>query len=162
MKRPAHGFTLIEMVVVLTIVTILASAALPLQELVVRRAQEAALRDALRTLRTAIDAHRQAVEAKQVARSRDGSPYPPTLQALVQGVPLVDEQGQPLPGGTRLYLLRRLPRDPFADPALPAAETWQLRHSHSPPDAPTAGDDVFDVMSRSERLALDGTHLRDW
>jgi general secretion pathway protein G len=162
MQRAGRGFTLIEMVVVLTIVAILASAALPLQELVVRRVQESALRDALRTLRTAIDAHRQAVEARQVARGRDGSPYPPTLQALVQGVPLVDEQGQPLPGGTRLYLLRRLPRDPFADPALPPAETWQLRGSHSAPDAPTPGDDVFDVMSRSERLALDGTRLRDW
>jgi general secretion pathway protein G len=55
-----------------------------------------------------------------------------------------------------------MPRDPFADPALPAAETWQLRGSHSAPDAPAPGDDVFDVMSGSERLALDGTRLRDW
>lgn len=161
-KRAGLGFTLIEMVVVLAIVAILASAALPLQELAVRRVQESALREALRSLRTAIDAHRQAVEAKQVARGRDGSPYPPTLQALVQGVPMIDEQGQPLPGHTRLYFLRRLPRDPFADPAIPAAETWQLRSSHSPPDAPAPGDDVFDVMSRSERQALDGTRLRDW
>ena len=101
------------------------------------------------------------MEAKQVAASRDGSPFPPTLEALVSGVPMLDDSGRPAEG-RRLYLLRRLPRDPFADAALPPAQTWALRGSQSPPDAPAPGSDVFDVRSRSEQRALDGTRYSDW
>ncbi len=158
----ARGFTLIEMVVVLAIVAILAAAAVPLQELAVRRVQESALREALRAIRGAIDAHRDAVQARRNAPGGDGSPYPPTLEALVDGVPLLDEQGQPRSDGPRLYLLRRLPRDPFADPALPAADTWALRASSSPPAAPAPGSDVFDIASRSPRRAIDGTAYAQW
>jgi general secretion pathway protein G len=101
------------------------------------------------------------VARRAIAPGADATVYPPTLQALVAGVPLIDEQGRPR-NDARLYLLRRLPRDPFADPALPAAETWGLRASSSPPDAPEAGADVFDVYSRSPLVALDGTRYRDW
>jgi general secretion pathway protein G len=162
MKRAtAPGFTLIEMLVVLTIVGILASAAVPLHALLLRRTQESALREALRTLRTAIDAHRLAVEAKRIAPGRDGSPYPANLEVLVQGLPVIDEAGLGS-ANKRLYLLRRLPRDPFADATLPAAETWALRNSQSPPDAPAAGNDVFDVRSRATATALDGTLYKNW
>lgn len=163
--KTGRGFTLIEMLAVLVIVSILALAARPLHELALRRTQEIALRQALRDLRGAIDAHRRAVEDGLVARSREGSPYPPTLQALVEGVPLVDAQGRARAegeGATRLYLLRRLPRDPFADPALPAADSWALRSSTSPHDAPQPGADVFDVASRSTAPALDGSRYADW
>ena len=156
------GFTLIEMVVVVAIVGILATAALPLQQMALRRSQEAALREGLRSLRGALDAHRRAVESRQIAAGADGTPWPATLDALVRGLPLVDETGQPRSDGSRLYLLRRLPREPFADPALPAAETWALRASNSPPEAPAPGRDVFDVGSRSEAMALDGSRYRDW
>jgi general secretion pathway protein G len=61
-----------------------------------------------------------------------------------------------------VYFLRRLPRDPFADASLPAAQTWALRAYDSPPDAPRAGRDVFDVASRSQRRALDGTRIDQW
>jgi len=81
---------------------------------------------------------------------------------LAEGAPLLDAQGQPLADGRRLYLLRRLPRDPLAEPSLSAAASWGQRSSQSPPDAPAAGDDVFDVFSRSERGALDGSRYRDW
>ena len=158
--RP-RGFTLIEMVVVLALVGILATAAVPLHELMLRRAQESALRESLRSLRSAIDAHRQAVETKQIAAGRDGSPYPATLDVLVRGIPLLDETGQSSTG-RRLYLLRKLPRDPFADAALPAAETWALRSSQSPPDAPAAGSDVFDVHARADARAIDGTPYSSW
>lgn len=162
--RPAArgGFTLIEMVVVLAIVGILAMAAWPLQEMLLRRSQEQALRAGLRSIRQALDQHRHAVDHKLVAPGPAGSPWPATLDALVQGVPLVDEQGQPREDHSRLYLLRKLPRDPFADAALPAADTWGQRASTSPPDAPAAGGDVFDVFSRAEQAALDGSRYRDW
>lgn len=156
-----RGFTLVEMVVVLALVGILATAAVPLVELALRRAQEHALREGLRTLRSAIDAYRHEVEARHIAAGPDGSPYPPTLEALVAGVPLLDEQGQPR-ADKRVYFLRRLPRDPFAPAGGPAAAGWGLRASTTPPDAPQPGADVYDVFTRSEARALDGSLLKDW
>ncbi len=209
-STPQHsGFTLIEMVVVLAIVGILATAARPLLELSLRRTREFALRESLRTLRGAIDAYKQAVDERRLASPADASGYPPTLEALVQGVPELEgaeaagasaaaldassknpAEANPaldspdlhpfglsssslatLPktdvrrvGGTskRLYFLRRLPRDPFADAALTAAQSWGLRGYGSSAEAPAAGKEVFDVYSRSDGMALDGSRLRDW
>lgn len=160
--RFVRGFTLIEMVVVVAIVGVLAAAAVPVVEFSVRRTQESALREGLRSLRQALDAHKAAVDSKRIAPGPSGSAWPARLDALVQGVPLLDAQGQASADSKRLYLLRRLPRDPFADRALPAAETWALRSSQSPPDAPQAGDDIFDVASRSTLVALDGSRYSDW
>lgn len=155
--RALRGFTLVEMLVVLAMLGVLASAARPLLELSVQRTREHELRQALRTLREAIDAYKRAGEAGHIAQAADASGYPPTLQVLVDGV--ADARSAQ---GARHYFLRRLPRDPFAPAELPAAETWALRAYDSPPDAPRAGKDVFDVSSRSERTALDGSRLRDW
>jgi general secretion pathway protein G len=160
--RRGAGFTLIEMVVVLAIVSILALSALPLQQMTQRRVQEQALREGLRQIRTALDEHRRQVEAKRIAPGPDGSPWPATLAVLVQGVVLLDDQGQPIDSGPRRYLLRKLPRDPFADPTLSAADSWGQRASTSPPEMPSAGADVFDVYSRAEGRALDGTRLAEW
>jgi general secretion pathway protein G len=150
------------MLVVLAIIGLLLSAARPVHELVQRRVQEQALREALRSIRLALDAHRDAVLARRIAASAGGSPWPATLEALEAGVPLLDEGGQPRSDGARLYLMRRLPRDPFADPALPAAQTWAQRASTSPHDAPAAGEDVFDVRSGAAGLGLDGTAYASW
>ena len=152
-----RGFTLVEMLVVLAIMGVLAGAARPVLELTVQRSKEFALRDALRQLRGGIDAYKKAADAGQVARPADASSYPPSLRALVEGVPDIKS-----PTGARIYFMRRLPRDPFADAGLAAEETWGLRASDSPPTAPKAGRDVFDVFSLSERRALDGSRVKDW
>ena len=159
-RRPG-GFTLVEMLVVLAVLGVLAAAARPLVELAALPDREAALRDGLRQIRTAIDRYEQAVAAGRVPRPADAPPglpvYPATLELLVQGVPTGDA-----PDAPRLYFLRRIPRDPFAEATLPAADTWALRASDTPPEAPRSGRDVFDVMSRHEGAALDGTRYRDW
>ena len=164
-QRARHGFTLVEMLVVLAIVGILAAAARPLLVLQRQRQQEFALREALRQIRGALDAHKRAADDKRIAQREGASGWPTSLQVLVDGVELAAsapatgiEAGLP----RRLYLLRRLPRDPMAEPGLPAADTWAQRASTSPPDAPAPGADVFDVRSRSEQRALDGSFYKDW
>lgn len=161
MKPLVRGFTLVEMVVVVAIVGVLAAAARPVVQLVHRRAQEAELRLALRQLREALDAYKRAADDERIEVPADASGYPPTLDVLAQGVPLKKKGAGGKPAG-RLYLLRRVPRDPFAEAALPAARTWGLRSYDSPPEAPRAGRDVYDVYSLSERRALDGSLYRDW
>jgi general secretion pathway protein G len=156
-RQRLQGFTLIEMIIVVMIVGILASAAMPLAALHKRRAQEAELRVALRTLRTALDEHKRAWEAGRILKNTGDTGYPPNLAVLVQGVKDVS-----LPEDKKIYFLRSLPRDPFADPTLPAALTWGLRSYASPPDAPQPGADVFDVYSRATGMGLDGTPYRSW
>lgn len=156
-RHRAFGFTLIEMVVVVMIVGILASAAMPLAALNKRRGQEAELRQALRTLRMAIDEHKRAWDTGRIEKKADASGYPPSLNVLVQGVPDASS-----PTGQRIYFLRRLPRDPFADPQVPADQTWATRSYANPPDAPAAGADVFDVASRTPGVGLDGQPYRQW
>lgn len=153
----ARGFTLIEMVVVVLMVSILASAAMPLAALSKRRSQEAELRQSLRTIRLALDEYKRAWEQGRIERKPDQSGYPPNLDLLVKGV--VDVSS---PKAGRIYFLRRLPRDPFSDSSLPAAATWGLRSYASPPDAPATGVDVFDVYSLTEGVSLDGTPYRRW
>jgi general secretion pathway protein G len=157
-RRRQRGFTLIEMVVVVAIMGVLVMSARPMLQLAHRRSQEFALREALRSLRTAIDDYKRLADQGAIAKPADASGYPPSLAALVEGVP---DPRSPN-GSLRHYLLRRLPRDPFADPALPAAETWALRSYESPPEEPQPGRDVFDVASRANTVALDGTKVSQW
>lgn len=156
-----RGFTLIEMVVVLAILGVLAAAARPLLELQSRRHKETELRQALRQIRGAIDAYERAVASGAIPRPPDapasGPVYPRSLRVLADGVAVSDD-----PDAPRRYFLRRVPRDPFADRSLRPEDGWALRSSDSPPDAPRAGRDVFDVASRSPGTALDGTVYREW
>ncbi len=158
MARRINGFSLIELMVTLAILALLASMAVPFAELMQQRHKEGELREALRQIRSALDAYRQGVKEGRVEAAADASGYPPNLDALWQGV-----ADKTKPDASKLYFLRRLPRDPFyPDPATSAAETWGLRSYASPPDAPAAGRDVYDVYSLSPATGLNGVPYRQW
>ena len=157
-KSNSHGFTLIELMVVVTIMAILASAAMPLQEMVVKREKEQALRTALRQIRTAIDAYKLAADEGRVEKKADETGYPRKLEDLEAGVADIKT-----PDKKNIFFMRRLPRDPmFADSEVPAAETWGKRSYESPPDNPDEGDDIFDVYSLSEQKGLNGIPYNQW
>jgi general secretion pathway protein G len=152
------GFTLVELLVSVAIVGVLASMVLPLAELTIRRQREADLRQSLREIRRAIDAYKTAADAGLIDKSLLKSGYPPSLQALVVGVPNRRE-----PGGKPLRFLRRVPRDPFAvDPTQSDELTWGLRSYASPHDRPAAGEDVFDVYSMAPGRGMNGVPFRQW
>lgn len=153
-----RGFTLIEMVVTVAVVAVLAAIATPVMQITAQRAKESELRSALRQLREGIDAYKRLADEGRIARAADSSGYPPRLEALAEGVP--DARS---PASARIYLMRRIPRDPFStDPSLDAAASWGLRSYASPPDAPAAGADVFDVYSRAPGVGLNGIPYREW
>lgn len=151
------GFTLIELLVTVVIVALLASVALPLAELSQQRAKEQELRYNLREIRMAIDAYKQAVDEGRVARSLDQTGYPPKLAVLVEGV--VDAKS---PVSKKIYFLRRIPKDPFAENAVDADSSWGERSYDSPLDNPRYGKDVYDVYSLSDRIGLNGVVYREW
>ena len=151
------GFTLIELVITVAIVGVLALLAAPLMEVTAQRHKEAELHLALRQIREAIDAYHQTVLDKKIASPADASGYPPDLESLVAGVPDITKPDRPM-----IYFLRRLPRDPMhPDATLSPAETWGKRSYASPPDAPSAGEDVYDVYSLSEGVGLNGVPYRE-
>jgi general secretion pathway protein G len=155
---PARGFTLIELVITVAIIGILAAGLLPLTQLAAQRAKEQELRAALREIRTALDAYKQATDESRIERKADASGYPPSLEALAEGV-----KDAKSPEGRMIYFLRRVPRDPFfADASVAADKTWGLRSYASPPDDPKEGDDVFDVYSKSSGAGLNGVPYREW
>lgn len=153
----ARGFTLLELLAAAAILGVLASVAVPVVQTTVRREKERELRQALRDIRNAIDAYKQATAAGVVAIPPNGSGYPPSLLDLTAGVEIKDQ-----PSAPKLYFLRRLPRDPFAAASLPAADTWAKRSYVSPPEAPQEGDDVFDVASNSPLTGMNGVKYAEW
>jgi general secretion pathway protein G len=144
------GFTLIELVIAVAIVAILASAALPLNELVVQRAKEQDLRRALREIRAGLDAYKQAYDDKRILNKVGESGYPKRLEDLAEGVEDLKN-----PKRERIYFLRRVPPDPFGGP-------WGKRAYASPPDDPREGEDVFDVFSLAPGKGINGRLYREW
>ena len=154
----AGGFTLIELVITVAIVAVLASVALPLNELIVQRSKEADLRRSLREIREALDAYKQACDDGRIMPKPNTSCYPKRLDDLITGVEDAKDAKK-----AKIYFLRRLPRDPFAtDPDLVPADTWAKRSYDSPPDDPRDGDDVFDVFTRSTLVGINGRPLKEW
>lgn len=152
------GFTLIELVVTIAILGLLATVAVPFGQLVQQRYKEAELRDGLKQMRLAIDAYKQAVLEKRIEAPADASGYPPNLDVLWRGVADITK-----PNDSKIYFLRRLPRDPFfPESAAEPAATWGKRSYASPPEEPQEGDDIYDVYSLSAKTGLNGVPYREW
>jgi len=156
--RDSLGFTLIELVITVAIVGLLAGIAVPTMELVVKRNHEQELRLALREIRSALDAYKQASDSGRMPRIVGASGYPSTLKVLVDGV-----QDALDPNKRKIYFLRRIPRDPMStDGTLLPEQTWGLRSYQSEPDDPKEGDDVFDVYSLAPGTGINGVPYRQW
>ena len=166
LRRGHRGFTLIELVITLALVGLLASAVLPLYEVIATRMKESELRVALRTIRAALDAYKAAADSGQIKREAGDSGFPPNLEVLADGIEVGSPgatTGSGAPATKRLVFLRQVPRDPFnTDRSAPAAATWVTRSYASTPDAPQSGPDIFDVASSSPRTGLNGIPYRQW
>jgi general secretion pathway protein G len=153
----SDGYTFIEILVVTTILLVLASAVMPLAQVTAQRHREAELKRYLREMRTAIDRFKDAADQGAIAATdieANSEGYPPDLETLVEGVTMAnDASGRKLRFG-----LRRIPIDPMTN-----SMEWGLRSYQDKPDATSwGGQNVFDVYTKSEATALDGTKYHDW
>lgn len=163
------GFTLTELLVVVAIVAILASLAIPLAKTAVKREKEIQLRRNLRLIREAIDTYKKLADENKIEVEDDSEGYPPDLETLVEGVEvLIEEASEGEGGGAKKKgdgdrkkiqkFLRRIPKDPMTN-----SYDWGLRAYQDDPDSTSwGGDNVYDVYTRSPGTALDGTKYRDW
>ena len=143
------GLTLVELIVTVAILAILASAAVPLARFRAQRERERELRYDLWQMRDSIDHYKDAADRHAFIIKNDSGGYPPDLETLVNGV---DAQGK------KLKFLRRIPVDPMTGKA-----EWNLRSMQDEPNSDSwGGQNVFDVASKSQGKALDGTKYSDW
>jgi general secretion pathway protein G len=150
--RGERGLTFLEVLIVIGILLVLATAALPVAKVGIKRQKELELRRALRDIRSAIDEYKRVSSQGMILqRDVDAEGYPPDLETLVEGVEQV--------GTTRkLKFLRRIPIDPMTGEA-----EWGLRSYQDDHDSRSWGrQNVYDVYSLSQGTALDGTKYEDW
>ena len=151
-----RGFSFVELLVVTTLLLILASAAMPMARVTMQRQREAELRRSLREIRTAIDKFKDAADMGQIGATdlkAGAENYPEDLEILVEGVNAAGDAS-----GRKLKFLRRIPIDPMTN-----STDWGKRSYQDRPDATSwGGQNVFDVYTKSQGTALDGTKYRDW
>ena len=144
------GFTLLELIVAATILSILTMMALPLARVTIQREREKELRQALWEMRDAIDRYKNAVDLGAFQSKVDSGGYPPDLETLVKGV-----EAQ---GGKKIRFLRSIPVDPMTK-----SKEWGMRSMQDDPDSDSfGGQSVFDVYTKSTGTGLDGTKYKDW
>ena len=155
-RAGARGFTFIELLIVSTLLLILASAIMPLAKVTVQRQREAELRRSLREMRNAIDRFKFAADQGMIGATdlkAGAENYPADLETLVEGVSVVGDAS-----GRKLKFLRKIPIDPMTN-----STDWGFRSYQDKPDSTSwGGQNVFDVYTKSEGKALDGTTYRDW
>ena len=147
-----RGFTLIELLVTVMVISVLVGLAVPLARNSIRREKEFALRAALRDIRTAIDKYKDASDRGFIMVKVDTEGYPETLEILVDGVQMVGQVDK------KLKFLRRVPLDPMTN----ATEWGQRSYQDDPKNSSWGGQNVFDVFTKSEGTALDGTKYKEW
>jgi general secretion pathway protein G len=148
--KSAKGFTLLELIVAATILAILTLMALPLARVTIQRDKEKQLRKDLWEMRDAVDRYKDAADRNMFQSKVDTQGYPPDLETLVKGVEIQ--------GGKKLRFLRSIPVDPMTK-----SKEWGLRSMQDDPDSESwGGQSVFDVYTKSEGTALDGTKYKDW
>jgi len=148
-KQGERGLTLVELIITVAILGILASAAVPIARFQIKRQKERDLHYALWQMRDAIDKYKDAADKGGIMTKIDSQNYPPDLETLVTGV---DIQGK------KVKFLRRIPIDPMS-----GKPEWGLRSMQDDPHSDTyGGQSVFDVYSKSQGTALDGTKYADW
>jgi general secretion pathway protein G len=149
LRHSESGLTLIELIITVAIISVLATAALPIARFQVKRVKERELRYDLWQMRAAIDNYKDAAEKGAFITKMDSFNYPPDLETLVNGVEVQDK---------KVKFLRRIPIDPMTGNA-----DWGLRSNQDDPDSDSfGGQDVFDVYSKSDGTALDGTKYSTW
>ena len=146
---PEAGVTLVELIVVISIIALLASAAIPVTRWNIKRTKERELRADLWEMRAAIDKYKDAADRGAFQTKIDSFNYPPDLDSLVQGV---DVQTK------KVRFLRKIPQDPMTGDS-----EWNLRSMQDDADSTSwGGQNVFDVHSKSQGIALDGTKYSEW
>ena len=148
--RRQCGVTLLEMIMVITIILVLMGAAVPVMKVTIRRQRETELKQDLWEMRSAIDRYKDAADRNMFQIKLDSQGYPPDLDTLVNGVEIA--------GGKKIRFLRRVPIDPTT-----GNKDWGLRSMQDDPTSDSwGGQNVFDVYSKSNATAINGTKYKDW
>ena len=155
-RQSSEGFSFIELVVATAIMMVLASAAMPLARVSIKRQKEAELHRSLREVRSAIDAYHDAVVNNLIGGinvSTTSEGYPPDLETLVNGVVRANDAS-----GRKIKFLRRIPVDPMTG----SAEWGLLAYADKPDATAWGGANVYNIYSKSPDKGLDGTKYKDW